>query len=305
MPPPTGGGQSMPRASSVVPDPVYNDARRQGGDRHVIRERLVHSGPLVSLAWYDHPPDRPHRDPAEEVSSHHAVSFVERGRFDLYHGGRRWRMDAATLFVTHPGLRYRCTHVGPIPDDVSFSVHYSPELIDELQATIGCRWKRRVPAAALTNRLAYLRHRLATTAASGEAAMAVTTLAGELLVELGDAADPGPSRLFSAGQVARYTRRVEAARELLSERYALPHTLEGTARAVGMSPFHFSRVFRQMIGVPPHRYLVQVRLKRAAQRLGEGAGVTEACYAVGFGNLSHFIRSFRRAYGVRPSRYRH
>jgi AraC-like DNA-binding protein len=270
----------------------------------VIRERLVHRGPLVSLARYDHPPDRPHRDPAEEVSSHHAVSFIERGRFDLFHSGRRWRMDDTTVFVTHPGLRYRCTHAGPIPDDVSFSVHYSPELVDDLQATIGRRWTRRIPAAALTNRLAYLRHRLVAAAASADAAMAATTLAGELLAELGDAG-PGSSRLFTAGQVARYARRVKAACEMLSERYAETHTLEGTARAVGMSPFHFSRVFRQMVGVPPHRYLVQVRLTHAAQRLQEGAGVTETCYATGFGNLGHFIRTFHRAYGVQPSRYRH
>jgi len=256
------------------------------------------------MARYDHPPDRPHHDPAEEVSSCHAVSFVERGRFDLYHRGRRWRMDAATVFVTQPGLRYRCTHVGRIPDDVTFSVHYSPELMDDVQATIGRRWTRSVPATALTNRLAYLRHRLAATAARGEAAMAATTLAGELLAEIGGEAH-GSTRLFSAGQVARYTRRVEIARQLLAERYAGPHTLEGTARAAGMSPFHFSRVFRQLIGVPPHRYLVQVRLKHAAQRLRDGAGVTETCYATGFGNLSHFIRTFRHTYGVRPSRYRH
>jgi len=270
----------------------------------VIRESLVHRGPLVSLARYDHPPDRPHRDPAEEVSAHHAVSFIERGRFDLHHRGRRWRMDAATLFVTHSGLRYRCTHAGPIPDDVTFSVHYSPEFVEDLKSTIGRRWTRRVPAAALTNRLAYLRHRLVATAACAEAGMAATTLAGELLAALDDAG-AGASRLFSAGQIVRHARRVEAACAMLTERCAEPHTLEGTARAVGMSPFHFSRVFRQLVGVPPHRYLVQVRLKAAARRLAEGAGVTETCYAAGFGNLSHFIRSFHRAYGVRPSRYGH
>jgi len=273
----------------------------------LIRERILHSGPLVRVARYDHPPDRPHRDPAEEVSTHHAVNFVERGRFDLYHRGRRWRMDGASVFVTEPGLRYRCTHVRPVPDDVSFSVQCSPDLVDDVQATIGRRWTRSIPAAALTNRLAFLRHRLAATtarAACGEAAMAAPTLAGELLAAIADAAH-GPSRLFSAGQVARYARRVEAAREMLSARYTEPHTLEATARAVGMSPFHFSRVFRQMIGLPPHRYLVQVRLKHAAQRLTEGAGVTETCYATGFGNLSHFIRTFRRAYGVPPSHDRH
>jgi AraC-like DNA-binding protein len=72
---------------------------------------------------------------------------------------------------------------------------------------------------------------------------------------------------------------------------------------VGLSPFHFSRVFRELAGVPPHRYLQRVRLARAAVLLREGMTVTDAALASGFPSLSHFIRQFRRAYGASPSRY--
>jgi AraC-like DNA-binding protein len=48
---------------------------------------------------------------------------------------------------------------------------------------------------------------------------------------------------------------------------------------------------------------MRVRLLRAAQRLRAGAGVTDTCYATGFNNLSHFIRTFRRTLGVPPSRF--
>ena len=58
------------------------------------------------------------------------------------------------------------------------------------------------------------------------------------------------------------------------------------------------------MGVPPHRYLTNVRLQRAAERLRAGAGVTETALDCGIANLSHFIRLFRRAYGVPPSRFR-
>jgi AraC-like DNA-binding protein len=44
-----------------------------------------------------------------------------------------------------------------------------------------------------------------------------------------------------------------------------------------------------------------MRLARAAARLRDGAGVTDTCFAVGFGSLSHFVTTFRRRYGVRPS----
>jgi AraC family transcriptional regulator len=68
-----------------------------------------------------------------------------------------------------------------------------------------------------------------------------------------------------------------------------------------MSLFQFARVFAELEDRPPHRFLVDVRLAHAAARLRDGAGVTDTCFAVGFGSLSHFVTTFRRRYGMRPS----
>ena len=68
-----------------------------------------------------------------------------------------------------------------------------------------------------------------------------------------------------------------------------------------MSVFHFARVFAELEGRPPHRFLTDVRLAHAEARLRDGAGVTDTCFAVGFGSLSHFVTTFRRRFGVRPS----
>ena len=85
--------------------------------------------------------------------------------------------------------------------------------------------------------------------------------------------------------------------------YAAEHKLSSLARAVGISPFHLARVFRELTGVPPHLYLCCARLQNAARSLREGASVTEACFTSGFQNLSHFSRQFRRHFGVKPSTY--
>jgi len=271
----------------------------------MMTEHVLYSGGGVGLLRYDHPRDCAHSDPSEEVSTWHAVSFIERGRFDLFHGRRRWRIDAATLFVTEPGFAYRCEHDDAHPDDVSLSLHFEPEAVESIALAIGRRPPLGRPVARRTNRLAYLRHRLLAAACGPEAATAVPAVAGEILTALGDAGQDGNTQApLSEGHISRYARRVDAARALYAARHAEPLSLEETALAVGMSPFHFSRVFRALVGVPPHRYLRTVRLSQAAARLRAGAGVTDTCQAVGFNNLSHFIRTFHAAYGVPPSRVR-
>jgi AraC-like DNA-binding protein len=62
-------------------------------------------------------------------------------------------------------------------------------------------------------------------------------------------------------------------------------------------------VFRELVGITPHQYLLRARLGRAARMLRSGATVTDAALRSGFNNLSHFSRIFRRFYRVSPARY--
>ena len=60
-----------------------------------------------------------------------------------------------------------------------------------------------------------------------------------------------------------------------------------------------------MLGVTPHQYLVRTRLRRAARLLADGArSITDVALDVGFGDLSNFVRTFHRAAGVSPRRFR-
>ena len=81
--------------------------------------------------------------------------------------------------------------------------------------------------------------------------------------------------------------------------------LEDAATEAGLSPFHFLRVFANVLGVTPHQYLVRCRLRRAASLLaGDERSITDVALDVGFGDLSNFVRTFRRAAGVSPGRFR-
>jgi AraC-like DNA-binding protein len=65
------------------------------------------------------------------------------------------------------------------------------------------------------------------------------------------------------------------------------------------------RLFSGVLGVTPHQYVVRSRLRRAARLLAEeDKGVTDIAYDVGFGDLSNFVRTFHRAAGMSPLKFR-
>src|SRR2546430_15821845 len=73
----------------------------------------------------------------------------------------------------------------------------------------------------------------------------------------------------------------------------------------GTALLHFLRLFARVIGVTPHQYLVRTRLRRAARLLAErDRPITDVAFEVGFGDLSNFVRTFHRAAGMSPRRFR-
>jgi len=100
---------------------------------------------------------------------------------------------------------------------------------------------------------------------------------------------------------ASCAKRAISAAHWIEAHAAQPIALSDMARSLELTSFHFLRLFSRVLGVSPHQYLVRTRLREAARMLAEpGRGVTETAYAVGFGDLSNFIRTFTRAAGVSP-----
>ncbi len=265
-----------------------------GAMNRVVRQ--VHTG-SIALERFDHTPGAAHHDPERERAAGHRVSFVEAGSFRARTIGPWHELTADNLFVTTPGLEFSCAHDEEHPSDACLSVWYSDEAVESARSffTLGCS-----PVRSLTNRRAYLKRALRGCVAGDEARL--EALAGDVLWSL--ATDTARQPLFRPERLAWYAARVDRAKALIEARYAEPLSLSSIARDAGMSVFHFARIFSELEGQPPHRFLTEVRLTRANARLRDGAAVTDTCFAVGFGSLSHFVTTFRRRYGVRPSAVR-
>jgi AraC family transcriptional regulator len=78
--------------------------------------------------------------------------------------------------------------------------------------------------------------------------------------------------------------------------------LADLAREAVMSPYHFLRVFQQVVGMTPHQFVLRTRLHRAAMRLRRSdESILAIALDVGFNDLSTFNRLFRRVMGGSPS----
>lgn len=96
---------------------------------------------------------------------------------------------------------------------------------------------------------------------------------------------------------------VARAQDYLQTYYADDVSLDDLARAVNLSPYHLSRMFKAHTGLPPHKYLIQVRLQRAKVLLAEGQAIADVAVAVGFADQSHLTKWFKRVIGVPPGQF--
>ncbi|GHO97984.1 hypothetical protein KSF_080320 [Reticulibacter mediterranei] len=109
-----------------------------------------------------------------------------------------------------------------------------------------------------------------------------------------------------AGELPRLGREhpaVKRAKEYLQEHYAEEVHLQELAAVAHLSPFHFARVFRQTVGIPPHAYQIQVRLTHARALLAQGFEVSYVAHETGFFDQSHFAHQFQRYFFVPPGNY--
>ena len=102
-----------------------------------------------------------------------------------------------------------------------------------------------------------------------------------------------------------YVRAVQAAIDHIAGHLDDALELEALARLACLSPFHFHRVFRGMVGETPLELARRLRLERAAWRLRDKErAVTEIAFDAGYETHEAFTRAFRIAYSTSPSGFR-
>jgi AraC-like DNA-binding protein len=228
----------------------------------------------------------------------HSVSYVRKGSFGCRSRGRSFELVAGSVLVGHPGDDYVCSH-DHVCGDECLSFFLQPKLVQAIGDRpetwqIGC-----VPPLPELMVLG----ELAQAAADGRSDIGLDEIGQLFASRFVEMVSGRPSKPISATPRDR-RRAVETALWIDAHSHR-SIDLEDAAAQANISPFHFLRLFANVLGVTPHQYLVRSRLRHAACRLAdEDSSITDIAYDVGFGDLSNFVRTFHRAAGVSPLRFR-
>lgn len=238
----------------------------------------------------------PHTPVEAEVHARWCLAYVCCGSFGYRSAAHSTQeLVAGAVLIGRPGQGYLCTHDHHHGGDECLSFEFEDPLVDELAL------------GRLSSRLDCLPP-LPQTRVWGELARAAAGDGGGL--ELVEAGLWFATRLARLAQGKRGTqpppsgrdrrRAVDAA--LWLEAHASEAVgLDDLARRAASTPLHFLRVFTRVVGATPHQYLIHSRLARASRLLATGdLSVTEVALAVGFNDLSNFVRTFQKASGLPP-----
>ncbi|EKE77761.1 helix-turn-helix transcriptional regulator [Oceanibaculum indicum] len=243
----------------------------------------------------------PEDKPYEEQHGPSVIAAVLSGNF-VYRSDRgSTLMAAGSLMLGNAGACYSCGHEHGAGDRC-LAFHFTPGFLEDVAGGLpGLRWidfpqHRLPPMATLTPLFA-----AAETALLEEDAPALEELALRMAgaaLRLSHADSPPPDRARDIGRIA-------AAARLIEEHYTEPLTIADIAARVGLSRYHFLRLFSATMGMTPYQYLLNRRLRAAARTLrADRRSVLDAALSSGFGDLSEFTRRFRRTFGQTPASYR-
>jgi AraC family transcriptional regulator len=219
------------------------------------------------------------------------------------------RVKRGTLFVTAGGAPYdmRWRSLGAEPFEAVLVIISTPlfnaaleEVFGQNAANARLRDVSGFEDVRLVSLLQQLRDEVSMPAASPLFVRSVgQALAVHLARNYAEASDAGSE---ISGLPPFKLRRIT---DWMAENLAEEFNLARLAGQVGMSEFHFNRLFKRATGVPPSQYLIRLRIDAARRLLRETTrSVIEIGNEVGYTNPSHFARIFRKETGLTPSDYR-
>ena len=249
------------------------------------------------------PKDRPFT----EEHSFTSINIVRSGSFCYKSDAGKTLIGAGGISIGKAKEEYICSHEYSTGDD-STVIELAPEIIQEISFAIGFQWdKYKLPSLPPLPKVEALHKLIWNNIRNKEATgfeELVYIITSEVLKEVASAYNA--NKHFSLQSYKKFDKeRIQAAISFIENHSHEELTLQKTAKAACLSPFHFLRVFKKETRLTPHQYLIRTRLRQAINFLRDTSlPITDIAYEVGFLDLSNFVRTFHNQIGCSPLSFR-
>ncbi len=252
-----------------------------------------------------------HRCSGEEVSYSPSIVFVRRGLFIKHLGSQTIIADPNHALFFLPDQPYLISHPVPGGDDC-LAFHLSAAVYHDLLHRYSDHSSTQQPLTArLTKSTTHLLQQALWQGLTHNQHPSPDLLWDELILNLLVDVFKQAHQLIRPNTSNRFSTRsahsdlVARVKTLLARCYCENLSLSSLARQVHSTPFHLSRVFHRLTGLPIHRYRTQLRLRQGLHLLTEEKlDTTIMALKLGFSSRGHFSDAFRREFGLSISRFR-
>lgn len=233
----------------------------------------------------------------------YAIGTIEAGVEAFEYMGSAYRAPAGSLVIIHPGE----VHTGHAAIQAGWRyrmIYPSVDLLQKAAVELGkpTSLVPFFPEAVISDRSLVQQFRQfhqaleqGTTLLERESRM--LWLMSHLVARYGELRSPLP-------RIKTDHSAVKQVHAYLHEHYHESITLEDLSRTVNLPPLKLLRLCQKAWGLPPHRYLIQLRVQQAKRLIAKGISLVEVAASTGFADQSHLNRHFKRFVGVTPGQYR-
>ncbi|MFN3492433.1 MAG: helix-turn-helix domain-containing protein [Anaerolineales bacterium] len=233
---------------------------------------------------------------------YYVLSLIARGNQSFLHKGARYKTYEGGVIFINPDV----VHTGETIDEHGFELISIYPTTANIEAILLDLTGRSQPAPyfkeAQVNSIGAAQNILflyKTLSAGVEALKTETCFLqafGQLLKRYTDSP-------FREQKIGNEKTAIQKARQYIEEHFYLQVSLKDLANHAGFSPYYFLRAFRKEVGMPPHEYLENIRIRHAQKLIEAGATLAHAAVEIGFSSQSHMTRSFKKIIGITPGQY--
>ncbi|MGF1525058.1 MAG: AraC family ligand binding domain-containing protein [Leptolyngbyaceae cyanobacterium] len=232
----------------------------------------------------------------------YAMGVIESGVEAFAYRGNTYQASAGTLVVIHPGEVH--TGYAGIQEGWQYRMIYpAVTLIQRATAQLGLpsSYVPFFPETLIVDPNLVQQFRAFHQASESDALplereSKLLWLAAHLVHKYGELRSPLP-------KLHRDRAITDQVKSYLYDRYAESITLDDLAQAFDLPPLKLLRLCRRAWGMPPHRYLIQLRVQQAKRLIGAKVPLAVVAADTGFSDQSHLNRHFKRLVGVTPGQY--